>query len=212
MTQRSEAGQIAELEKLERRAAASRHMIDSVRDAELAHGRRAVTAADDSEAAAIRHRFRDGASPGREWSELEHTHRTVPQHRCRVRDDVGVVPCRLGSDVETLPAVGNSRRTDVSGLGIGRHLVRDYDVGRDVDASGREQLTAMVDLILFDERVSDRSALRDEKRECHGAADQHTVAPLQQRLDDAELVADFDTTQDPDEWTSRLVELCAKSA
>ena len=73
--------------------------------------------------------------------------------------------------------------------GVGGHLLRDDDVGRDADAAGREQLRQCSTWSVLDERVADRVALRDEERERHRAADEQRVAAFEQRVDHAELVA-----------------------
>src|SRR5688500_5437597 len=83
-----ESREVALLEQLERRATASRHVVDVPVESELLRGRSAVAAADDGEAAALRHGQRDGLGAGLEARVLEHAHRAVPEHRACLGDDV----------------------------------------------------------------------------------------------------------------------------
>ncbi len=69
-----QAGEVALLDELERRAATGADVVDLVGEAELADRRRAVAATDDGERARRGDRVGDGAGAGRERRELEHAH------------------------------------------------------------------------------------------------------------------------------------------
>ena len=58
---------------------------------------------------------------------------------------------------------------------------------------------AVVDAVFLDERIADRAALGDDERERHRAADEQRVAALEQRVDDAELVAHLRAAEHRDE-------------
>ena len=205
-SQSLESGEIAELDQLERGAPARRHVIHAVGELHLPHRRRAVSPTHDGEARAIRDGFGDGAGSRGEGFELEHAHRPVPQHRCRARELVGVGARGLRTDVESLPAVGNRLGRYVTRVRAGAHLLRGHDVGRDRDLAGFEQLAAVVDLVVLDERVADVGALRRQEGERHRAADQQPVAAVEQRVDHAELVADLHAPEHDDERPLRRVE------
>ena len=76
-----------------------------------------------------------------------------------------------------------------AGLGVGGHVPRDDEVGRDLHPPGGEQPAALVDHVGLHERIADARALREQERERHRPADEHRVAAVEQRLDHAELVA-----------------------
>src|ERR1700730_5820391 len=65
-----QAGQVAPLDELERRAAAGAHVVDAVGEAELADGGGAVAAPDHRERGRSCDRLRDGAGAGRERGRL----------------------------------------------------------------------------------------------------------------------------------------------
>ena len=46
-----------------------------------------------------------------------------------------------------------------AGLGVGRHVLRDHEVGRDLDPAGVEQPRALVDHVGLHQRVADARAL-----------------------------------------------------
>ena len=64
----------------------------------------------------------------------------------------------------------------------------------------------VVDHVGLDERVADLAAPRDLERERHRAADQDRVAPVEERLDHAELVADLGAAEHREERTRRVPE------
>ncbi len=78
-------------------------------------------------------------------------------------------------------------------------LLGDHDVGGNLHPPGAEQSPALVDHVGLDERVADRVALGHEERERHRATHEHRVAPVEQRVDDAELVAHLGAAEHRDE-------------
>ena len=157
--------------------------------------------------AAVGDRLGDGARAGRERRDLEHAHRAVPEHRARPRRstsaNVGRGP---GTDVEALPAVGDRAAPTMRGLGVGRPIsCGDHDVGRDLrprpvveQAAARRRPVGLA-------RASRRRAwpCASEERERHRAADEDRVAPVEQRVDDAELVAHLGAAEHGDERALR---------
>src|SRR5205807_5161735 len=67
------------------------------------------------------------------------------------------------------------------------------------DLPGLEQLLAVLYAIRFQQRVADLVSLGDKEGETHAAPDQQLIGPLQQRLDDTELVADLRSAKNDDE-------------
>ena len=66
------------------------------------------------------------------------------------------------------------------------------------------RLAAGVDLIRLEQGVTDRVALGGEEREAHRPADGEGVDDVEQRLDDAELVADLGAPEHGDERPLRV--------
>ena len=96
---------------------------------------------------------------------------------------------------------------DAARLRVSRHLLGDHDVDRHaarvpVSSSRRQSL----DAVGLHERVADAVALRGEERERHRAADEDRVAPFEQRVDHAELVAHLRAAEHGDERVLRRVE------
>ena len=93
-----------------------------------------------------RDRVGDGARAGRERRELEHAHRAVPEHGRRVgrrrrrRSRRSRGRCRGPSTRR-----GSTRAVTVRRLGVGGDVLRDHEVGRDLDPAGLEQAAALVD-------------------------------------------------------------------
>src|SRR4051794_36955926 len=83
LAQRLQAGEVALLDELERRAAAGAHVVDGAVEPELADRGGAVAAPDDREAGAVGHGRRDRLRARRERRHLEHAHRAVPEHHAR---------------------------------------------------------------------------------------------------------------------------------
>ena len=102
-------GKLLALQVLQRRAAAGGDVGEPVLgQAERAHGRGRVAAADHAERAlrgGVDDRLRDAAGALGERGQLEHAHRTVPEHGLRARQHLRERLDRLGPDVETLPPV-----------------------------------------------------------------------------------------------------------
>src|SRR5689334_13819935 len=86
--ERRQAGKVAELEQLQRRAAAGRDPVHARRHVEPGERGRAVAAADHREGLRVDDSLRDRARPGREAIVFEHTHGAVPEHGAGVEDDV----------------------------------------------------------------------------------------------------------------------------
>src|SRR5688572_13298321 len=97
-----EPGQIAQLEQFERRAAASRDVVDLVVEAELCQRRGRIAATDNGERFRVGHCLSHRARTCGEAFVFEHAHRPVPEHRPRVHDDVAERSSRAGADVEPL--------------------------------------------------------------------------------------------------------------
>ena len=74
-----------------------------------------------------------------------------------------------------------------------------------------QQLAREVELVVFDERLPDRQALRLQERVRHGAADEHGVGKLHQILHHFDLVGNFRAAQHRDErplgMRNRLAEI-----
>jgi hypothetical protein len=87
----------------------------------------------------------------------------------------------------------------VTRFGVGGHLARDDHVRRHAYTTRLEQLLAVRHPIGLDERIADRISLRLQERERHRAADEQRVDPLQQRVDDTELVADLGAAEQRNE-------------
>src|SRR6478735_11541845 len=75
------SGEAFSLEKLERGAAASRQVVDPVREAELHYRGTRVAPADDGRSGRVRDGFCHPARTCRERLHLERAHRTVPEDR-----------------------------------------------------------------------------------------------------------------------------------
>src|SRR6476619_1186257 len=102
-----EPGQVTLLEVLQRGSPAGGHVVHPGREAELGEGSCAVAAADNREAAARRHRFRDRSRARRESLVLEDAHGPVPEDSARLDDGVGELRGGPGPDVEPAPTLGN---------------------------------------------------------------------------------------------------------
>src|SRR5688572_5378976 len=102
-SQRGEAGQVALLDELERRAPAGRHVVDFVDEAEAGQRGRTVAAADDGEAATIGDGLGHGPGARGEARVFEHAHGAVPEHRACLGDLVAELGRGAGPDVEALP-------------------------------------------------------------------------------------------------------------
>ena len=64
---------------------------------------------------------------------------------------------------------------------------------------------ALVDHLGLHQRIADVDALREQERERHRSADQHLVAPVEQRIDHAELVAHLGAAEHGDERARHVV-------
>ena len=142
----------------------------------------------------------------RERLELEDAHRAVPEHVRGAADRVGEDRRGLGPDVETLPAVGDAapRRRSGSSASAAMSCAITTSTGtltRPVSSSALQS----VDPVGLEQRVADRVALRGEERERHRAADEDRLALVEQRADDAELVADLGAAEHADERLLRVV-------
>src|SRR5687768_11084766 len=99
LSERGQAGEVALLEELERRATAGGHVVDLVVEAELGERRGAVAPADDGEAPAVGHRLGHRLRARREPRILEHAHRAVPEDRAGLTDHVDELDGRTRPDV-----------------------------------------------------------------------------------------------------------------
>src|SRR5215207_9717944 len=81
LPQSVEAGEVAELQQLERRAATGADVVDLVVEPELRECCRGISPAHDRERLRVGHRLCDGSSSCGEALVLEHPHRPVPEHR-----------------------------------------------------------------------------------------------------------------------------------
>ena len=194
--QRGEAGQGLALEVLQRGAAAGRDVAErGLVEAERAHGRGRVAAADHGEAVDLGDRLghargcRPRTAPAR----------TRPSGRSRTRS--ARRPSASANSGDRLPGrcPGPSRSAGIASaahrvvLGVGGERGRGHDVDRqhDLAAGPRQQVAAGVDHVVLEQRLADLVALGLEEGEAHAAADEQLVDLGQQRLDDGELVGDL---------------------
>src|SRR4051812_10100649 len=200
LLQRGQPRELLALEVLQARAATGGDVAEPrLVDAQPSDRCGGVTASHDGER--VRQcgdRLRDAESAGGERLELEHAHRTVPEHRLRAVEPVAEQRDRRRPDVETF-ATRRDRvgRYDV-GLGVGAEVVGDNHIGGQYDLAGVEEAPARVDLVGFEQRVADVVALRRQEGEAHAAAHEQRVDTWQQALDDLQLVRDLRTAQHDD--------------
>ncbi len=185
--------EVAVLEELERCAAAGGQVVDPVRQSELSQSGGAVSSAHDREAGGVRHRLGHGPRPRREARILEDAHGPVPEDGTRLGDGVGVGGRRSRSDVEPFPPVRHVG-ADLTHLTVqAERPVR--SVGSRMGRSALEQSSAALQVIRLEERVPDAMALGGQEGEAHPSAHHQGIDPIQQRLDNAELVADLGAAQ-----------------
>ena len=166
----------------------------------------------------LRNSLRDSVGPVCKGVDLEDPHRAVPHDGLRVGNEL-----RIGleswPDRCRRPAVADGRVADrqylvrrgrVDPLGhdvIDRKLDRHaslHRVGFDTPRG--------VELVVFDERLTDREAARLEERIGHRAADDQAVDLLQEVLDDLDLVGDLGAAENGDERPLRRFEGVPKIA
>ena len=180
-------------------------------DAQCSDGRRRVPAADDGEARGIRHGVGDRARAVREGRDLEYAHRSVPHDGPGIGERMRVSACRIGSDIEALPARRDLADADDPDLRLGGEFLGDDHVDRQEDLHA-EVPCALHDVahgrheILFEERVAYGEALRPEERECHASAHQDAVDALEEMPDDGKLVGNLRTAKDDRVRPLRIVE------
>ena len=116
-------------------------------------------------------------------------------------------PCQPGGDVH--PDGPDLARGAVAAE-LGARFEGD-DVGRQEDGLARgQQRGAVGDPVLVDQRVADVVAGRGQEGEGHAPADHQGVDPVQQRLEDAELVGHLGPADHGDERPVRRAEQAAQ--
>src|SRR5207245_1949315 len=147
-----------------------------------------LTAADDGYRLRVGHRPGNRARPVAERLVLELADRAVPDDRRRLGDRVRIDGPRLWADVETFEPVRDAAFGDLRFRSRVR-LVRDDEIDwqRDLALTEIQQLLGNVELILLDPRRPRRLAERGHERVTHRAADQQSIDPLQQRLQETDL-------------------------
>ena len=187
-------------------------MGDAVGDAGLLHRGNRITAADDGGSLHSGDGLGDRVRAGREGVDLEDAHRTIPDDGLRVGNCRGVRGDRRRSDVDAHP-VSNGR------VAYLEHFVRRarLELRRD-DMVGRQQQRdaarlrvrfdrlGLIELVVFDQRSTDRDAARLEERVGHRAADDQAVHLAEHVLDDVDLVRDFRAAEYRDERPLRLLQ------
>ena len=118
----------------------------------------------------------------------------------KVSDKLAVIEALLPK-VDRLLVGGGMCFTFLAAQGyrVGGERRRHDDVGRDEHPPRLEQPPAVVDPVGLGERRPHRVALGEQEGEAHGAADDDGVAPLQEGVDHAELVAHLRAAQHGDE-------------
>ena len=198
-----QAGQVAQLQQLERRAAAGGHPVDVAGQAELGQRGGRVAAADDGE----RHGCRPRPGPRRGCPAAKRSSSNTPigpfQNTVRASmttsANAAAVP---GPMSRPLPPSG-SRRPHVCTLPSAARPT--MSSGRWIGLGPAEQPLAGVHLVGLEQRVADRVALGGEEREAHAAADDERVHHAEQGVDHADLVADLGPAEHGDERALRGV-------
>jgi hypothetical protein len=197
-----DAGQFLALEEFEGGTAAGGDVAEPVLvEAEGAHGRGRVATADDGEGAGRRgvdDRLGDPTGPVGEGGELEHAHRTVPEHGLRTAQHGAEGLDGRRADVQAHLVVGHGVHRDGGGRAVGGEGRRDDDVGGQHDdvTEPLEQVTAGIDHVLLQQGGAHGQSLRGEEGEAHAAADDEAVDLRGEGLDDPELVGDLRSAQD----------------
>lgn len=170
-------------------------------EAERAHGRGGVAAADHGEARGVDEGLGDRFGALGVVGVLEDAHGTVPEDGAGVGELRCVQLAGLGTDVQTLLVGRDGVRGDGGGVGRGLRLqVR--ELGRDQDVDGQHQLDAVLlgaldvlldrrDLVLLEQRDADLVPLGLEEGVRHASADEQPVGLAEQLVDDGELVGDL---------------------
>ena len=112
--------------------------------------------------------------------------------------DPGPMSNPLAPSGRFVPNVAYSPSAVVPVMSSGRWIVLPH-------AGLGEQTAARVDLVGFEQRVTDRLALGGEEREAHRSADHERIDHLEQCFDHAELVGDLRPAEDRDEGVLGLV-------
>lgn len=193
-------------------AAARRDIGNLVGQPELVDAGYRITAADERVGAlrsGFGDRFGHGARTGREFVDLEHAHRTVPEDRLALEYLLAEDLLALVGDVHAFPAVGNVvGRSDVR-IGVGRECVGDQRVGRHHDLHALllglgQNVERRLELIRLADRVADLAALRSREGIGHAAAQHQHVDLFEQVLDDGDLGRNLRTAQNGAERTLRI--------
>src|SRR3954453_3095652 len=207
LLQRGQPRELLALEVLQARAATGGDVAEPrLVDAQRADRCCGVTTTDHGERARKRgDGLRKSPRAGGERLDLEHTHGAVPEHRSRTLESVAEQLHRRRPYVQTLATRGDRVGGHDVGRGVRADVVGDDDVGRQHDLSRLEETTARLDLIGFEQRVTDVVALRRKEREAHATTDEQRVDPRQQALDDLELVRHLRAAENDDVRSLRLL-------
>ena len=174
--------------------------------AQLLHGSCAVAAADDGDGISLAQSLGHSLGALGESGKLKHAHGAVPDHSAGVLHSGAVQLHRLGTDIQTFPAVGDA--AGFHGLHIG---VRSELVAAD-GIHGQQQLHALgsglchhfVGVVLpvgLKQGVADLAALGSGEGIGHTATDDDGVGDLQQVVDNADLGADLGAAQNGHQGT-----------
>ncbi len=180
---------------------------------ELLDGAHRVAAADHDGHAGIGplgQETRHGAGPVTEGGHLEDAHGTVPEDRPGLHE-CGLESCPgIGADVYGRPGVGDPLDGHDLVLRAARHLLGHHHVRGQEELDtlllgrGHDGLGVLHPLAL-EQALAHAEALGREERVGHAAADDEAVDPLQERLQDLDLVGDLGAADDRGEGPRRIL-------
>ena len=215
-----DARQLAALEELERGAAAGGDVREARRQAELLDGGHGVAAADHHGGTGLRaigQEARHGARAVAEGGHLEDAQRAVPEDRLRVRQGRLEGHPRLGTDVHRRPRVGDLLDGHDLVLGaagdlLGHHDVRGQEqVHAALDGAGHDAL-GVLDAVALEQGLAHAQVLCRQEGVGHAATDDELVDPVEERLEDLDLVGDLGPADDRCERPRRVLQQAGEVA
>ena len=159
-----------------------------------------------------RDRLGDGEGAAGERLDLEHAHRSVPQHGPGRTHGVAVAADGLGADVDAEPVPDGGIVDAESGMrGIGVDAVGDDVVDGQLEPNpmgtrGPLDVAGGVDEGLLHQRSAHRMPVGLQEGVGHGPADEQGVEAGQQVADDLQLARDLGAAEDADERPRRRLE------
>ena len=185
-------------------------MAHLVSKAELDYRSRAVAAADDCCSVCLCKSLCYCDRTCRECGVLKYAHWSVPNNGLCALNSVCKELLSLCSDVKAFHVCGDC--VNVYNLNVDRSVDGVREVGSDSCVNGEKKLfaellslgdhlLAVVELAVVNERLADLFALSLEEGVCHAAADDESVALLEEVGDNVELVCNLCAAEDSNEGT-----------